>query len=41
MFRIGAIVNEVSPDTERALSILEWWDERFLHIAGSDPNADF
>jgi hypothetical protein len=41
MFKIGAIVNEVSQDTEHVLSILERWDERFLQIAGSDTNADF
>jgi len=32
MFRLGAIVNEVSQDTERALSILERWKVRDVEI---------
>jgi len=32
MFRLGAIVNEVSEDTERALSILERWKVRDVEI---------
>jgi sugar phosphate isomerase/epimerase len=32
MFRLGAIVNEVSRDTERALSILEQWKVRDVEI---------